>query len=386
MEGMTFVEFSKEFGWYLGTLSFVLGAIVGSFLNVCIYRVPAKRSIVHPRSHCYQCGSMIAWYDNVPIFSYLLLGGMCRRCGAWFSSRYMWVELLTGLLFLGLYLRFGPVWAVPLHFVFAALLVFGTFTDVDHFILPDSVTLGGLVFALLAAAALGPRITIGSETALAGEILDSFEMLSPRVLHFVASSHFAPLLWAVFSAAFGWALLAGVGAFGRILFRKEAMGGGDIKLFAFLGAYLGALNCIWVLFLSAFIGSFLGIGMIVAHKVLGRDETETLELGPKPAVKLHDGIAGSRAGAPTAEKVETGSDPVMEDDPTPPVPAPITIRIVRRSARQLHHFPFGPYIALAAMIVLFFQEPIRQFAREALMLPDLSGITRPAPPPERSAP
>jgi hypothetical protein len=126
--------------------------------------------------------------------------------------------------------------------------------------------------------------------------------------------------------------------------------------------------------------------MILAHKLLGRDETETLELGPEPAVKLHDGIARNRGRTPVAEPAETAEIPLADGDSTPTAPPPITIRIVRRSARQLHHFPFGPYIALAAMIVLFFQEPIRQFARETLMLPDLAGITRPAPPPERPAP
>src|SRR5262245_57632718 len=105
---------------FAAVLTFVLGTICGSFFNVCIYRVPVKKSIVRPGSHCYTCGSAIAWHDNIPVISYLLLRGQCRQCGSLFSSRYCWIELASGLLFLAILARFGLVPVVIFHCIFAS--------------------------------------------------------------------------------------------------------------------------------------------------------------------------------------------------------------------------------------------------------------------------
>jgi leader peptidase (prepilin peptidase)/N-methyltransferase len=361
-------ETAASLRWYFATLSFVFGAVVGSFLNVCIYRVPAQRSIVQPGSHCYSCGSPIRWHDNIPVLSYLLLRGCCRDCGAYFSPRSALVELLAGALFLAVFLRFGYSWAVPFHFVFIALLIFGTFTDIDHFIIPDGVTVGGLVFALVAAAILGMRSLVGEQWLLARDIYGTMQLFVQR--HGATAPHYSALLWALAGAAFGWALLAGIGVVGRVLFRKEAMGGGDIKLFAFLGAYLGALNCVWILFLSAILGSCFGLTLILMHKLFGADETEEIELARSPAVKWHEGLVRPRP-APVADAEPTapgdaavGADAQERDDN-----APITLRVVRRSSRQMHHFPFGPYIAVAALVVLLFDREINRLTRESLLLP-----------------
>lgn len=389
-------ETAAQLRWYFATLSFVFGTLVGSFLNVCIYRVPAQRSIVKPGSHCYHCGTPVRWHDNIPVLSYLILRGCCRQCGTHFSSRYAWVELLTGLLFLAVFHQFGYSWALLFHFAFVGLLIFGTFTDIDHFIIPDSVTIGGLVFALAAAALLGMRSVVGDQWLLAREIYAPMQLTMERQA--ASAPHYAALLWALVGAAFGWAMLAGVGVMGRVLFRKEAMGGGDIKLFAFLGAYLGAINCVWILFLSAILGSCLGLTLILMHKLFGTDEAEEIGLVRNPAVKWHDGIAhcrlARRADADNlvvGETLTSGSQ-LLEDAATAAsavsaADAPIALRIMRRSSRQMHHFPFGPYIAVAAVIVLLFNREIDRFTREALLLPDLPATSEShAPAPTAPAP
>ncbi len=360
MPPMEYEQDIADLGWYFASLSFILGAIVGSFLNVCIYRVPAKRSIVKPGSHCYQCGSHVAWYDNVPIVSYLVLKGHCRHCGAGFSSRYMWIELLTAILFLVFYLKFGLIWALPFHLIVVSLLIFGTFTDIDHYIIADSVTLGGLIFALGAAALLGFRGVVGQEWLLAQELyLQADPFLSPaRAL----PPHWQAFGWSVASAGLGWGLLWSVALLGRLLFRKEAMGGGDIKLFAFLGAYLGALNCLWVLFLSAMVGSVLGISLLIAHRLVGREETEIIELRPEPPT-------GNSPSDDTEITTASAEQTEFFPQQTQAVPSALTLKVVRNTAQQLHHFPYGPYIALAALVVLFFHQEINRHTREYLLLP-----------------
>jgi leader peptidase (prepilin peptidase)/N-methyltransferase len=368
--------------WIFGAvLCLVLGLNWGSFFNVCIYRLPVRKSIVRPGSHCYHCGTFLKWYDNIPLLSYLLLRGNCRSCGTHFSARYFFVELLTGLMFLGLFMRFGIQWALPFHLVFASLLLVGVFTDIDHFILPDGITLGGLVFALVAAAILGRHAVLTSDFNLSRDLFYSF--YDPNKMGDVAApSRLVVFGWSVLSAAFGYLLLAGVGLMGRIMFHKEAMGGGDIKLFAFLGAYLGVLNCLWILFLSAFLGAVLGLTLIMTHKLLRKDEYEDLVLAPDRAVKSpwRTAILQSRAlsqADTTAEVIQRSPDENIKDpavqpaagqEATPPIDT-IVLRIARRTLSQMHHFPYGPYIAVAAFVVLVSHDWIERNTREFLMLP-----------------
>lgn len=360
---MTLEQYDAALWLNWAIMAAVLGLVCGSFFNVCIYRMPAGRSIVRPGSHCYSCGTYLKWYDNIPLLSYLILRGNCRYCGTHFSPRYFGVELLTGALFLFAFVKFGPGWIVPFQCVFIGFLIVGTFTDIDHYILPDSITLGGLLFALITAAVLGRRAAVYQDYLLARDIYYSFTSADAvGVPHGIWA-----LIWALISGAFGWTLLTAVGMLGRLLFRKEAMGGGDIKLFAFLGAYLGAVNCLAILFLSALLGMCLGIALILVHKFFRKDEFEEIELLPSqkiaaPAAIDTPQLAAQRDTLVVGETVQAGVDAV----PDPGIP--ISIRLARNTARQLHHFPFGPYIAVAAVLLMFFQPEADLILRQRLFL------------------
>ena len=136
--------------WYWAVCAFVLGCVVGSFLNVCIHRLPRNESLWWPPSHCPNCNHRIPWYLNIPILSWLILRGRCRWCGSKISPRYLLVELLTGLVFLGLWLRFGSIspWVVGAYALFAAMLIAASFIDLEHYIIPDVFTLGGMVLGI----------------------------------------------------------------------------------------------------------------------------------------------------------------------------------------------------------------------------------------------
>lgn len=347
-------------GPWLLLFSFALGTIWGSFLNVCIYRLPAGKSIVFPGSHCGVCGMSIRWYDNIPILSYFLLRGICRSCGAHFSARYVAVEALTGALFAGIFWRYGLALGTILHWVLVCLLIVGSFTDIDHFIIPDGVTLGGLAFAVVASGWLGSHSFVYDEArALADHVRGSFlrELLQwPRADHFVA------LVGSMLGGTFAWAMLWAISVLGRIAFGKEAMGGGDVKLFAFLGAYFGMLGAVVILFLSAMIGSVVGLTLLVLHKVFSKDEYEDVvfDLG-KARKPPYAGESGSACCGGSACELPPGEAPA-------PQASPRTIRIARRTARQLHHFPYGPYIAVAAVVVLFTHSEIQKWVWSYLWL------------------
>jgi len=206
--------------------SFAIGACIGSFLNVCIYRLPREMSIVSPPSHCPACGQPLAWHDNVPIISFLLLGGRCRHCGVIISGRYALVEAITGLLFVATVHSFvgagtlTPVRAAAVLIV-ASALVAGSFIDIERRIIPDEITLPGTVLG-----------------CLAGLLFPHLHDAGDPVLKLV----YGPLplpAWGLAASVFG-ALVGGgfiylSGVLGRIIFRKEAMGMGDVKLMAMVG-------------------------------------------------------------------------------------------------------------------------------------------------------
>ena len=143
----TFEFINAEFPWFVMTLSFFIGAIVGSFLNVCIYRIPAERSVVFPGSTC-ACGKPIAWYHNIPILTWLLLRGRASCCGERFSVRYPAIELLTAILFCVTWWMYPPVVAI-IGFLFISFLICATFIDLDHMIIPDRFSIGGMVIGVL---------------------------------------------------------------------------------------------------------------------------------------------------------------------------------------------------------------------------------------------
>lgn len=351
-------------------LSLLWGLVWGSFFNVCIYRIPAGKSVSYPGSHCYTCGSPVRWYDNIPLLSYLALGGNCRFCGTHFSPRYFFVELLTGLLFLGVYLSFGLQIQTPFHMVFVGLLIIGTFTDIDHFIIPDRITLGGLAFAVIATGALANHSFIAQEYRVAWEIWRQFSFQWDTVRLPAQLPWYLPLLYSITSAGFGYGMLWALGLFGKLLFRKEAMGMGDVKLFAFLGAWMGITSCIWILFLSALVGALMGLSLLMAHKLVGKDEYETLELPGAPTVKspwLTAISQESSAATPVASVAM--QDPVLGDDSTSlQHHQPVQLQFSMKTSRQLHHFPYGPYIAIAAVIVLLFHKQVDQLVSMFFLL------------------
>jgi leader peptidase (prepilin peptidase)/N-methyltransferase len=226
-----------------------LGAIIGSFLNVCIHRLPREQSIVRPRSACPSCGRLIAWYDNVPVLSYLLLRGRCRGCGAPIAARYPLVEAATALLFLGLALRRGPGLGWAVDAAFAAALVALIVIDAEHQILPDAITLPGIAAGLATSplrAALGPDL--GSPAAV---FLDH---LAAAVLGYL-------MLFAVNAAYRGWQAMRGVPAAGRL----DGIGRGDYKLLAMVGAFLGLRLMLFTLFAGAVVGACWGVYLMAFH-------------------------------------------------------------------------------------------------------------------------
>src|SRR5438067_2521218 len=219
---------AEDGGWLVLSLAFALGACIGSFLNVCIYRLPQDESVLRPASRCPGCGTPIAWRDNIPLLSWFLLGARCRACRASIPARYPLVEAATGALAVLALVAFGPSPAAGVAFLFTAALLLITFVDLDHRLIPDEVSLPGIVVGLGAAFLPGG---IGPLDALAGAILGG------------------GVLWAV---AWTYERLTGV----------EGMGFGDVKLLAMIGAFLGWQAIPAVLVVSSLTGSLAGIAVL----------------------------------------------------------------------------------------------------------------------------
>jgi len=219
--------------------AFFLGACIGSFLNVCVYRIPLNRSVVSPGSHCAACGAPIAWYHNIPVLSWLFLRGRAACCGTRIDARYAVVELGTALIFLALWLRFAPLEAV-LYAVMTAGLIVACLIDLDHFIIPDRFTLGGCVAGFLACA-LDPAL-MGEKTPMQG------------------------FTWSLASAMLGALVLLAIAWIGTMVFKKEAMGMGDVKFIAAISSFLGGLSLFWMIAVSATIGAILGVALILVQR------------------------------------------------------------------------------------------------------------------------
>ena len=250
---------------WLSLLVFFFGACVGSFLNVCIYRLPREESVVKPRSHCPHCGALIAGYDNVPLVSWLVLRARCRHCRGAISPRYFLVELLTAALFLLVWLKYGLDGRTPVYWLMIAGLVLGTFIDLEHMIIPDRVTLGGCVAGLVLCP-LVPRLQ-GQLTAWAG--------FTSALLGLAVG---AGLLWLVSVA-------------GRLVFRKDAMGLGDVKLLGGLGALLGWRAVLFIVMVSSLVGAFVGIFLILKR---GREWQSRIPYGPYLALAAVLWVLGGR--------------------------------------------------------------------------------------------
>lgn len=222
---------------------FIFGLCIGSFLNVCIYRLPIGKSIAFPPSHCPECRKAIRIYDNIPVLGWLLLKGRCRDCGSPISPRYPVVEFLTGLFAVFTYLKFGLTVNTGVYFIFIAVLIVVTFIDIDHRIIPDKITLPGIPLAFIATFFL-PNITW--QNSLFGILAGGGSLLLVAV---------------------GYSYFTG----------KEGMGGGDIKLLAMIGALCGWQGVIFTIFTGSVVGSVAGIA---AMRRSGEGMKSALPFGP----------------------------------------------------------------------------------------------------------
>jgi leader peptidase (prepilin peptidase)/N-methyltransferase len=254
----------------LAALFVLFGLAFGSFLNVCIYRIPraleaaqeegtelsawremrqslaAWRSVTEPaRSFCPQCGHGIRWYDNVPVVSWLVLGGRCRDCGGRISFRYTAVEALTGLLFLACYAGFGPTLEAVKYCLFTLLLVPLIFTDAEHKLLPDTYTV--------------PGVLLGLAFSLAVPVNDVAPLLAGNG---AAGAGWLSLADAALGAAVGSGFLYGVGLLYRLARGQEGMGLGDVKLMAMVGAFVGARLAVLTIFAACILGLLFALAML----------------------------------------------------------------------------------------------------------------------------
>jgi leader peptidase (prepilin peptidase)/N-methyltransferase len=240
---------------------FILGSIVGSFLNVCIHRMPQQGySLVRPPSYCPKCRKPIPWYDNIPLLSYILLRGRCRFCSEKISFRYFIVEFITAGLFLLLYLRFGLNFNFLVYSILVCGLIVATFIDIGQRIIPDEISLGGIglgvIFALIRSVHLSPF------AFLPAPLRDSFMgiIIGGGSLY-------------ITGRAFDF-IYFGLLKKPPIQGEKESMGGGDIKLLAMIGAFLGWQKALLVFFIAPFMGSVAGVVNLMVKK------NHTIPYGP----------------------------------------------------------------------------------------------------------
>jgi leader peptidase (prepilin peptidase)/N-methyltransferase len=210
----------------------VFGLCIGSFLNVCIYRIPLNKSIVYPRSGCPHCGALIPWYDNIPLISYLLIKGRCRHCRGTVSFRYPFVELLSASIALLMLFKFGFTVSALVYYTFAAVLLVVTFIDIDHRIIPDLISLPGILVFFFAA------------------------MLVPAI-------RFTDSILGILAGGGSLFLVAWVYS---LVTKKEGMGGGDIKFLAMIGALVGWKGVLFTIFVASTVGTVIGIVIMIATR------------------------------------------------------------------------------------------------------------------------
>lgn len=217
---------------------FVFGSVVGSFLNVCIFRIPRGESLILPPSRCPNCNKRIEIYDNIPILSYILLKGKCSSCNSKIPIRYPIVEVLNGLFYTLLFFSFGWGFQFLVYSAFLSVLIIITFIDIDHQIIPDRITLPGIFLGILLASTLLP---LGIKNSLSGVFLGGGLFYLTAVLS------------------------------------RGGMGGGDIKLIAMIGAFIGWKGVIITIFLAALSGSLVGIFLMV---FMGKGRKHKISFGP----------------------------------------------------------------------------------------------------------
>ncbi len=220
-------------------ITFMIGTIIGSFLNVCIHRIPKKQSIVTPGSHCPNCKRAIYWYDNIPLVSFIVLMGRCRFCKTRIPSRYFIVELLTAIVITILFSAFGITPKLLSYAILACGLIVATFVDFEIQEIPDEVSLGGIAAGLILSFAFP-------------SVLDGASRLTGLSNSFIG-------------ALAGGASIYLMGFLGELVFKKEAMGGGDVKLLAMIGSFLGWKLVLFTFFVAPIFGSIVGIFLKIKY-------------------------------------------------------------------------------------------------------------------------
>ena len=266
----TFTYINADYPWFFAAFSFIFGAIVGSFLNVCIYRIPAERSVVFPGSTC-ACGKPIAWYNNIPVLTWVFLRGRASCCGEKFSARYPAIELLTAVLFYASWVMHPPVVAM-IGFLFIAFLICSTFIDLDHMIIPDRFSIGGMLIGVLLS------ILFPSLQGVEGQ---------PIIANIESGVH------SIIGALIGAGLVYWIAVLGEIVFRKPAMGEGDVKFVGFIGAFCGWQGAVFAMFGGAFIGTLTLLPVLLLGRIFGW--------------KQRGGTSGSEAAEESDESVAFGS-------------------------------------------------------------------------------
>ncbi|RKY31972.1 MAG: prepilin peptidase [Candidatus Omnitrophota bacterium] len=233
-------------------IAFIFGSIVGSFLNVCIYRMPLGKSVVWPRSHCPKCGKKIPGYDNIPFISYILLKGRCRFCHEKISPSYLIVELLTALMFLALFDRLKLTYEFFIYTVFACSLIIATFIDIKHRIIPDEISVGGIIVGFLLISITG--FTVNPRPYTFYPMLNSFlGIITGGVIIFLTGFIFDFIYFKLLKKP-------------PIQGETSSMGGGDVKLLAMIGAFLGWQKVLFTFFIAPFLGILIGIINLLVKK------------------------------------------------------------------------------------------------------------------------
>ena len=267
------IGLSEEDATFLArvTIGFVvcLGAIIGSFLNVCIYRIPMELSVSRPRSHCFSCGKTIPWYHNIPVLTWFILRGKCSNCKAPISFRYPAIEALTAILFLAVFQMWGnpalfglnPLSVpelIPFFWLFVASTVVNVMIDIDHRILLDRISLGGTLFTFAVSTA--------------------FPILHGCTLWYDG------LLTSFYGALAGFGIGFAIAFMGERIFLQDAFGFGDVKWMMLFGAIFGWQGLLWILLMSSFIGLLMGAGVLLYNRIKGLADEQAVAIPFGPAL------------------------------------------------------------------------------------------------------
>ncbi|MGB6670761.1 MAG: prepilin peptidase [Candidatus Acidiferrum sp.] len=280
---------------------FLFGIVIGSFLNVCITRIPEELSIVSPGSRCPRCKTPIKPYENVPVFAWLWLKGKCRSCGLPISPMYPLVELATGLLFVACFLEFGITQATVKWLFFICLIIILAITDLRVRLLPDVITWPGFAAGLVFSAFVPPNDGAAF-------------LLCMRLFHWLPPERFLGVMEALLGAAFGSLMLWGAATLYKLVRGREGMGMGDVKMMVMVGAFLGVRNAFLTILLGTLLGSILGVAVIAMMYAGGAGR------------QLAD--RASRRGLGTAKQI-------------------------RWLIASKYHLPLGTFLGIAALVVMF---------------------------------